>query len=80
MKTGAQKWANSLAVRVPKSVASQIGLKAQDDLDIEVRDGNVVLKPQLRRVYRLDDLVKRITKKDVHNEVDSGGPMGCEVW
>ncbi len=36
MKTRAQKWGNSLAVRVPKSVATQIGLKVQDDLDIEV--------------------------------------------
>lgn len=76
----AQKWGNSLAVRVPKSVATQIGLKAQDDLDIEVRDGNVVLKPQLRWVYRLDDLLRRITKKNVHNEDDSGAPVGRESW
>lgn len=80
MKTRAQKWGNSLAVRVPKSVAMQIGLKAQDGLDIEVRDGNVVLKPQLRRVYRLDDLVQQITKKNIHHEVDSGGPVGGESW
>lgn len=80
MKTRAQKWGNSLAVRVPKSVATQIGLKAQDDLDIEVRDGNVVLKPQLRWVYRLDDLLRRITKKNVHNEDDSGEPVGRESW
>lgn len=76
----AQKWGNSLAVRVPKSVATQIGLKAQDDLDIEVRDGNVVLKPQLRWVYRLDDLLRRSTKKNVHNEDDSEGPVGRESW
>jgi antitoxin MazE len=80
MKTKAQKWGNSLAVRVPKSVATQIGLKAQDGLDIEVRDGNVVLKPQLRRVYRLDDLLKQINKKNVHKEVDSGGSVGRESW
>ncbi|HMS85482.1 MAG TPA: AbrB/MazE/SpoVT family DNA-binding domain-containing protein [Nitrospira sp.] len=80
MKTRAQKWGNSLAVRVPKSVAMQIGLKAQDGLDIEVRDGNVVLKPQLRRVYLLDHLVKQITKKNIHGEVDSGGPVGRESW
>ncbi|MDH4153601.1 MAG: AbrB/MazE/SpoVT family DNA-binding domain-containing protein [Nitrospira sp.] len=80
MKTRAQKWGNSLAVRVPKSVATQIELKAQDDLDIEVRDGHVVLKPQLHRVYRLDDLLRQITKKNAHSEVDSGGPVGRESW
>lgn len=80
MKTTAQKWGNSLAIRVPKSVAMQVGLKAQDDLEIEVQDGNVVLKPQLRRVYRLDDLVKGITKKNRHSEVDTGAPAGREIW
>ena len=80
MKTRAQKWGNSLAIRVPKTVATQVGLKVQDDLDIEVQDGNVVLKPHVRRVYRLDDLVKRISKKNRHGEIDSGDPVGHEIW
>lgn len=80
MKTTAQRWGNSLAIRVPKSVAMQVGLKAQDDLEIEVQDGNVVLKPHLRRVYRLDDLVKRITPKNLHSEIDTGSPIGREIW
>lgn len=80
MRTRAQKWGNSLAVRVPKSVATQVGLKPQDDLEIEVQDGNVVLKPHLRRTYRLDDLVKRITRKNVHGEIDAGAPVGREIW
>lgn len=80
MKTTAQKWRNSLAIRVPKSVAVQVGLKAHDDLEIEVQDGNVVLKPQLRRVHRLDDLAKRITPKNLHGEIDAGSPIGREIW
>ncbi len=80
MKTTAQKWGNSLAIRVPKSVAVQVGLKAQDDLEIAVQDGNVVLKPHLRRVYRLEDLVKRITSKNLHSEIDTGSPIGREIW
>jgi antitoxin MazE len=80
MKTTAQKWGNSLAVRLPKSVAVQVGLKAQDDLEIVVHDGNVVLKPHIHRVYRLEDLVKRITSKNVHGEIEVGNPTGREIW
>lgn len=80
MKTTAQKWGNSLAIRVPKSVAQQVGLKEQDDLEIEVQDGNVVLKPYVRRVYRLEDLVKQITLKNVHGEVETGTSVGREIW
>jgi len=80
MKTTAQKWGNSLAVRVPKSIATQVGLKPQDNLEIEVQDGNVVLKPHVRRTYRLDDLVKGITPQNRHSEVDTGTPVGREIW
>lgn len=79
MKTTAQMWGNSLAVRVPKSVAHQAGLRAKDDLEIEVRKGALVLRPYLRRVYRLEDLVKRITPRNVHDEFDFGGPVGREA-
>ena len=79
MKTTAQKWGNSLAIRVPKSIAQQAGLKVKDDLDIEVRKGTLVLRPHLRRVYRLEDLVKRMTPRNMHKELEFGGPVGREA-
>jgi antitoxin MazE len=48
-------------------------------LDIEVRKGTLVLRPHLRRVYRLEDLVKRMTPRNVHTELDFGGPVGREA-
>ena len=79
MKTTAQKWGNSLAIRLPKSVAQQAGLKVKDDLEIEVREGTLVLRPHLRRVYRLEDLVKRISPRNLHKELGFGGPVGREA-
>ena len=73
------EWGNSLAIRVPKSIAQQAGLKVKDDLDIEVRKGVLVLRPHLRRVYRLEDLVKRMTPRNVHKALDFGGPVGREA-
>jgi antitoxin component of MazEF toxin-antitoxin module len=55
MKTTAQKWGNSLAIRVPKRVAEEAGLREKDPVDIEVREGMLVVRPHLRRVYRLED-------------------------
>jgi antitoxin MazE len=66
-----------LAIRVPKSVAAKVGLKAHDNLEIEVQDGNVVLKPNLRRVYRR--LVKQINPKNVHDEIDTGIQV-AQMW
>lgn len=79
MKTKAQKWGNSLAVRVPKGIAEKAGLKTEDVLEIEVEDGNLVLMPLTRREYRLKDLVKGITRDNLHQEIDFGEPVGREA-
>jgi antitoxin MazE len=79
MKTTARKWGNSLAIRVPKRVAEEAGLREKDAVDIEVHEGALVVRPHLRRVYRLEDLVRRITPTNVHREVDFGGPVGREA-
>lgn len=84
MKTKAQKWGNSLAVRIPRNVVQEIGLKPQDDLTIEVQKGRIVLVPaeKVGKIphYRLEDLVKKITRKNRYKEVDFGPPVGREVW
>ncbi len=83
MKTKAQKWGNSLAVRIPRNVVQEIGLKPQDTLTIEVQKGRIVLVPaekagEIPR-YRLEDLVKKITRKNRYEAVDFGPPVGREV-
>lgn len=81
MKTKAQKWGNSLAVRVPKGVAEQAGVNVDDSLDIEVADsGVIVLTPLRQSRYRLSQLVKGITKGNVHDAMDFGKPVGREIW
>lgn len=84
MKTKAQKWGNSLAVRIPRNVVQEIGLKPQDALTIEVQKGRIVLVPAEKAGkiphYRLEDLLKGAKKRMRHPEVDFGPPVGREVW
>lgn len=82
MKTKAQKWGNSLAVRVPKHIAQAAGLGPNDEVDAEVVGGKIVLTPVREAVpeYRLGDLLKKVTKKNIHRETDWGKPHGKEVW
>jgi antitoxin MazE len=67
---------NSLAIRVPKRVAEEAGLREKDAVEIEVRKGTLLVRPHLRRAYRLEDLLKRITPRNVHEEVDFREPVG----
>jgi len=79
VRTKIQKWGNSLSVRIPKAVADKAGLKEQDQLEIEVRDDKVVLLPRKEREYTLKELLKGVTKKNLHKEVDFGAPIGREM-
>ena len=54
-------------------------MKVKHDLSVEVRKGALVLRPHLRRLYRLENLVKRMIPRNVHKELDFGGPVGREV-
>ena len=40
------------------------------------------MKKQIRRIkaYPLNYLLARVTKENIHEEVDIGAPAGKEVW
>ena len=79
MTTQVAKWGNSLALRLPKSVAVEADIADGDTVDVVVEDGAIVIRPAGKR-YSLDELVQGITSKNRHRGTDWGKPVGREVW
>ena len=79
MRAKAQKWGNSLAVRIPKVVADQAGVSENDELEIEVAARVIRLKPR-RREHDLAELLRQVTRDNLHEEVNFGRPEGREAW
>ena len=77
--TQLSKWGNSLGVRLPKSVAREAQLGDGDTVQVSVDNGAIVIRPSRPR-YSLDELVRRITPKNRHDEIECGGPFGDETW
>jgi len=77
------RWGNSLGVRIPKDIANRIGLADGVPVEIEERDGEVVIsrtKPRLR--YSLEELVTGVTPEEAHEttrEIDWGPDVGREI-
>ena len=80
MKVVVKKWGNSASVRIPAAVMQAAHLDLDDPVDVREESGRVVIEPIERKEYKLDDLVRRITRENLHKEVDFGGPVGNEVW
>jgi len=80
MQTKIQRWGNSLGLRIPRSFAEEAGVEAGSEVDLSVRDGDLVVRAAKRRAYRLSELLEKVTAENRHGEVDTGEPMGREVW
>jgi antitoxin MazE len=80
VQTRIQKWGNSLGLRIPRSFAQEAGVGPGSEVDLSVKDGDLVVRPARRRTYQLKDLLRRVTAKNLHDEVDTGEPAGREVW
>ncbi len=80
MKTRVQKWGNSLAVRIPKSFADELGLGSNAPVEMTLDEGALVIKPDRDRIWGLDALLTEVTDENIHSEWESEAPAGEESW
>jgi antitoxin MazE len=80
MRTKVQRWGNSLAIRIPKSFAEEVGLKNDSPVELRLVEGALVVKPAQSRPQSLKELLAGVTDSNIHGEVEEGPPQGTEVW
>ncbi len=80
MKTVVKKWGNSASVRIPRQLMKAARLQIDETVDVREESGRIVIEPVRRKEYSLADLLKGITRKNLHRELDFGPPVGREVW
>ena len=76
-RTHVAKWGSSLAVRIPKPIAEQWGVREGSAIEIVSRGDEVVLK---KSPYRRAEMIDRVTRDNLHSGVDTGPPAGNEEW
>ncbi|PXF58592.1 MAG: transcriptional regulator/antitoxin, MazE [Deltaproteobacteria bacterium] len=77
-----QKWGNSQGLRLAKHLLADAHIDVDDEVDIAVKDGNIIVSPakKKRGRHNLKDLVARIPENYQTSEVDWGEPVGKEAW
>ncbi len=79
METQVGKWGNSLALRIPKGLADEAGLKEGGKVEVSLDQGRLVIKPTPTS-YSLEELTAGITEENLHQETFWGEAQGKEVW
>ncbi len=80
MRVQVQKWGNSLALRIPKPFAEDVGVSEGTVVNVSVSKGRLIAAPVAPRRARLDDLLRRVTRHNVHGETGTGPAVGHEAW
>lgn len=79
MQSRIQKWGNSLALRIPVSMAREMGLDREALVDLSLEDGKLVVTP-VGEAQTLEALLEQVSEGNIHHEVDTGAPAGSEAW
>ncbi|MEW6111609.1 MAG: AbrB/MazE/SpoVT family DNA-binding domain-containing protein [Thermodesulfobacteriota bacterium] len=80
MKTRVQKWGNSLALRIPKAFAAEVGVSENSLVDVSLVDERLVITPLPVPSVTLEHLLAGITDENLHGEIDTGPSVGREAW
>jgi antitoxin MazE len=79
MTAKVQKWGNSLALRLPKALVNEFRLEPGSVVKLSVVDGKLIVEPQRAPRYKLEDLLKKVSKRNLHAEIKTGRPVGKET-
>lgn len=79
MEAVIRKWGNSPAVRLNLAAMKAASFDLEQHVTIKASKGRIVIEPAEKLNFKLEDLVAGITRSNVHDEVDFGGPVGHEA-
>lgn len=55
-------------------------LELDQEVDARVEDGVLIVKPARDRKAELKSLLSQITPENCHEAVETGAPVGNEIW
>ena len=79
MNASLQKWGNSQGIRISKAMLEALQWCENEQVDIYVYDGKLIIE-KLHKDTTLSDLFADYDADYKPVEVDSGEPVGGEVW
>jgi antitoxin MazE len=80
MRSSIQRWGNSLAVRIPRSFATEIGVEQGSAIELFLEEGRLVVSPVSGPRWQLEELLAAVTEENRHGEIEVKGPLGREAW
>jgi antitoxin MazE len=78
MEAVVKKWGNSLGIRIPNLIVRELSLKDGSCVDIKDMGNEIIIKPKEKT--NLSEMLKKVNEQNIHGEIETGGPVGNEIW
>lgn len=80
MQTKVMKWGNSLAIRIPKSLAKSAKINEGNEISMKSVKNKILLQKVHNKSYSLKSLLSKINSNNIHKEINTGDAVGKEIW
>lgn len=80
MQTRIRKWGNSLAIRIPSAFAQTVRWKDKTVVEVSLVNGHIVIALARPPKPNLKSLLSKITPRNLQGEIETGEPMGKDLW
>lgn len=79
MKVSVNRWGNSKGIRLPKAVTEALDIEENDSLNIEIKDGAVILSKPKKEIT-IEEMFKDYKGGSFQAEIQEFEPKGNEKW
>ena len=79
MQVTMRKWGNSIGIRIPAGILTELNLSAEKKVDVRAEAGRIIIEPIIDSQETLEQLLGQITPDNLHSEIDFGQPVGKEL-
>jgi len=74
-----QRWGNSLAIRIPNTIAKDLHISQGSEIELKQLDDKIVIAPKHEKL-NLKSMLLKITKENKHSEIKTHKVVGNENW
>jgi antitoxin MazE len=78
MEAVIEKWGNELGIKIPRRLIREMKLK--DGISVEISNAGRVIRIQPGSKNRLTGMLDSINEANMHEPVETGSPVGNEIW
>jgi antitoxin MazE len=73
-----EKWGDGLGIKIPHFLIRELKLK--DGVSVKIRDAGQEIRIQPQPKKCLIAMLDSISEANIHEPVDTGTPIGNEIW